>query len=95
MSTEPRPLVFISYSRKDLAFAERLMAALKAHHVRAYLDQHNIAPGEPWKDRLAALIAGDALLTSHPPPNDWARDPIFNLAYRWAAETSLRKLEAA
>lgn len=44
---------------------------------------------------LAALIAGDALLTSHPPPNDWARDPIFNLAYRWAAETSLRKLEAA
>ena len=53
---EQKIKVFISYSRKDLAFAERLVGALNARGFEAYLDKKDIAPGEPWQDRLAQLI---------------------------------------
>jgi len=49
--------VFISYSRKDLAFAEALVASLIARGFEAYLDKKDILPGEPWRERLSALIA--------------------------------------
>jgi hypothetical protein len=49
--------IFISYSRKDAAFALRLVEHLTASGFDAFLDKTDIAPGEPWKDRLAALIA--------------------------------------
>lgn len=49
--------VFISYSRKDAAFAERLRIALDEQGFRAFLDKHDILPGEPWQKRLAGLIA--------------------------------------
>jgi WD40 repeat protein len=48
--------VFISYSRKDLSAAEGLRDRLIADGFSAHLDQHDILPGEPWQDRLAALI---------------------------------------
>lgn len=44
---------------------------------------------------LAALIAGDQLLNAHPPPREWAGNVVFDLAYRWAQEASLRRLAAA
>ena len=50
--------VFISYARKNLATAEPLRDALIEAGFDAYLDIHDIAPGEPWQDRLGALIAG-------------------------------------
>ncbi|MCI4665927.1 MAG: TIR domain-containing protein [Neomegalonema sp.] len=52
-----RGRVFISYSRKDLAAAERLRDELIARGVNAYLDKHDIAPGEPWRERIGKLIA--------------------------------------
>jgi WD40 repeat protein len=48
--------VFISYSRKDTAFADSLVAALLERGFNAYLDKKDIAPGEDWKDRLGKLI---------------------------------------
>ena len=48
--------VFISYSRKDSAFADRLAAALRTRGFEAYLDKKDILPGEPWRERLGALI---------------------------------------
>lgn len=49
--------VFISYSRKDIVFAERICAELQSLDFRAYLDKNDISPGEPWEQRLGALIA--------------------------------------
>ena len=49
--------VFISYSRKDSAMAEELRDALRAAGFNAYLDVHDIDPGEKWKHRLGDLIA--------------------------------------
>jgi WD40 repeat protein len=51
-----RTRVFISYSRKDLDVADRLVVELEAQNFEAYLDKHDILPGEPWHERLHALI---------------------------------------
>lgn len=48
--------VFISYSRKDGAFAGKLCAALIAAGYYAYLDTKDILPGEHWRPRLEDLI---------------------------------------
>jgi hypothetical protein len=48
--------VFLSYSRKDSAFAQELLAALELLGFDAYLDKEDIAPGEPWEERLSNLI---------------------------------------
>lgn len=51
--------VFISYSRKDQAVAERLRRRLtvpRELNIEAYLDTHDIAKGEPWRERLEGLI---------------------------------------
>src|SRR3984893_2607520 len=55
--------IFISYSRVDSTFAEKLCASLAARGFEAFLDKKDILPGEPWKTRLEALIlAADAIV---------------------------------
>lgn len=55
--------VFISYSRKDAAFAQELVAGLKFGGFTPSLDTHDIAPGEDWQARLSRLIEqADTLL---------------------------------
>ena len=49
--------VFLSYSRSDSSFAEKLRQALIQQGFEAYLDKHDIRPGEPWQERLGGLIA--------------------------------------
>lgn len=53
---EQRLKVFVSYSRRDSDFADGLVAALDACGFEAFLDKRDIAPGEPWEDRLGRLI---------------------------------------
>jgi len=48
--------VFISYSRRDGEVAERLRDRLIARGIQAYLDKHDIGPGEDWRGRLGSLI---------------------------------------
>jgi S1-C subfamily serine protease len=48
--------VFVSYSRKDAAFADELVSGLELCGFEAYLDKADIAPGEPWEARLGRLI---------------------------------------
>ena len=60
---EPRKSVFISYSRVDGAFAEKLRGALISRGYEAYLDKEDILPGEPWRARIEGLIlAADAVV---------------------------------
>ena len=49
--------VFISYSRKDLGFTDRLEAALKARGVEPLVDRTEIYAFEEWWKRIEALIA--------------------------------------
>lgn len=47
---------FLSYSREDSEFALELVNALQACGFEAFIDQEDIAPGEPWEERLGGLI---------------------------------------
>ena len=53
---EPKARVFISYSRKDMAFADRLEAALKARGFAPLIDRTEIYAFEDWWKRIEALI---------------------------------------
>jgi WD40 repeat protein len=50
-------LVFLSYARADLDFAEQLAFGLKARGFAVTLDRHAIAGGEEWRTRLQTLVA--------------------------------------
>ena len=55
-SAASRLKVFVSYSRKDATFADELASGLELCGFEAYLDKEDIAPGEPWEQRLGRLI---------------------------------------
>jgi hypothetical protein len=46
----------ISYSRKDMAFADRLEAALKSRGFEPLVDRSDISAFEPWWERIEKLI---------------------------------------
>ena len=48
--------IFISYSRKDAAFADRLEAALKARGFEPLIDREEIYALEDWWQRIEVLI---------------------------------------
>lgn len=48
--------VFISYSRQNLAFVDRLQAALAERDIDAAVDRSEIAKGEEWWKRIEQLI---------------------------------------
>ena len=48
--------VFISYSRKDIAFADKLDAALRARGFEPLIDRTDILAFEEWWKRVEALI---------------------------------------
>jgi WD40 repeat protein len=82
-SPERKTRVFISYSRKDSAFANRLVDALNTRGFEAYLDKNDILPGEAWKDRLKALIlSADAVGVVISP------DSIASPMCAWEVETA-------
>jgi formylglycine-generating enzyme required for sulfatase activity len=53
---EPKARVFISYSRKDMGFADNLEAALKARGFEPLIDRTEIYAFEDWWRRIQALI---------------------------------------
>jgi hypothetical protein len=53
---EPKARIFISYSRRDMAFADRLDGALKARGFEPLIDREEIYAFEDWWKRLQALI---------------------------------------
>ena len=52
----PTARIFISYSRKDMAFADRLEGALKARGFEPLIDRTEIYAFEDWWKRIEALI---------------------------------------
>jgi hypothetical protein len=54
---QPKVKIFISYSRRDMAFADRLEAALKMRGFEPLIDRSEIYAFEDWWLRIEALIA--------------------------------------
>jgi len=55
-SSQARANIFISYSRHDMAFADRLEAGLKARGFAPQIDRTDIYAFEDWWKRIQALI---------------------------------------
>src|SRR5579863_3628882 len=55
-SSEPKARIFISYSRKDMIFADKLEEALKARGFEPLIDRSEIYAFEDWWHRIEALI---------------------------------------
>jgi hypothetical protein len=53
---ESKLTIFISYSRKDMAFADRLEAALKSRGFVPLIDRTEIYAFEDWWQRIQTLI---------------------------------------
>jgi formylglycine-generating enzyme required for sulfatase activity len=53
---KPKAKIFISYSRKDMSFADRFDAALKARGFEPLIDREEIYAFEDWWKRIQALI---------------------------------------
>src|SRR5580693_2780278 len=51
-----KPRIFISYSRRDMAFADRLEATLKARGFVPLIDREEIYAFEDWWKRIENLI---------------------------------------
>ncbi len=48
--------IFISYSKKDVLYAERLVNALKREGFDPWVDVDELGPGTHWQDRLQKQI---------------------------------------
>jgi hypothetical protein len=54
--------VFVSYAHSQHRFAERIVADLRRHRVKVWVDER-LQTGDPWRDEIAKVIAGcDALV---------------------------------
>src|SRR5271168_4371169 len=56
VDAETKARIFISYSRKDVAFVDRLEGALKARGFEPLIDRTEIYAFEDWWGRIEALI---------------------------------------
>jgi tetratricopeptide (TPR) repeat protein len=80
-----RAKVFVSYSRKDTAFARMLVEALTQRGFDPFLDTNDIAPGEPWQERLSGLLAAADTVVFCISPN-WVASPVCG----WELDESAR-----
>lgn len=48
--------VFVSYSRRDVLFADQLVVSLEDRDYVCIIDRHDIAQGEEWRPRIRDLI---------------------------------------
>lgn len=91
ISNETPTRVFISYSRKDAAFADRLVGALRGRRYETLLDREDISGGEAWKERIEGLILqADAVVFVLTP--DSVGSPVCDWETRRAVELGKRLL---
>ena len=80
--------VFVSYSRRDTGFADRLRSALQRRAFDSLLDTEDIAPGEEWQPRLGQLISeADTVVFIISP------DSLRSAVCRWEVEESIRQMK--
>jgi WD40 repeat protein len=56
MQTQPSIKVFVSYARADLAFADKLVAALEAHDIETRIDRRDLPFAREWQDQLVEMV---------------------------------------
>src|SRR5580692_5763172 len=86
--TERKARIFISYSRKDMAFADHLDTALKVRGFEPLIDREEIFAFEDWWKRLQVLISrADTVVFVISPDAVASREALREVEYA----TSLNK----
>ncbi len=52
--------VFISYSRKDIEFAQRLVDRLRTDGIEVWIDWEQLAPGADWQKEIEKGVANSS-----------------------------------
>lgn len=85
----PKIKVFISYSRKDATFADKVEEALKARNFHPLIDRSDIYVFEDWWQRIKNLIVeADTVIFILSP--DYVSSPICNKEIEFAASRNKR-----
>jgi WD40 repeat protein len=80
-----RAKIFISYSRKDIAFVNKLEAALKARAFEPLIDRTEIFAFEDWWKRIEALIGRSDTVVFVLSPDAVSSDvALKEVAHAWA-----------
>ena len=90
-----RQKVFISYSRKDMAFAGRLEAALKARGLEPLIDRTEIYAFEDWWKRIETLIGRADTVVFVLSPDAVASDVALKEVAHAAPSTSVSRQSSA
>lgn len=75
--------IFISYSRTDSSFVDRLEADLKARNFRTWVDRSKLEGGQNWLDMIQRAIDGCQVLLIVLSPEAVISD-FVKMEYRWA-----------
>lgn len=79
-----KPYVFVSYSRQDRAFVEKLTYALSAAGVETWTDVSNIAPGQNWQVEIEQGLLGAKVLlyvaSRHTSASQWIEQELAAFA---------------
>lgn len=77
------PLVFISYSRRDAAFVDRLELSLQRAGYNVWVDRSNLAGGQAWSANIQQAIESCAALVVVASPAA-LRSPAVRREYEYA-----------
>src|ERR1700692_3749900 len=79
---EPKSKICIPYSRRDMAFVDRLEPALKARGFEPLIDRAEIYAFEDWWKRLQTLIArADTVVFVLSPDSIASREAMREVEY--------------
>ena len=79
--------IFISYSRKDIDFAEDLKEKLEAADVKVWTDKSRLVPGEDWRESIDQAIRDSfALITVVTPTAKASEYVTYEWAFAWGIE---------
>ncbi len=75
--------VFISYSRTDSTFVDRLEADLQARNFRMWIDRRKLEGGQVWLDELEKAIERSHIMLVVLPP-EAVQSKYVRMEYRYA-----------
>lgn len=81
----PAPLLFISYSRKDAAFIDRLELSLQSVGFNVWVDRSNLLGGQSWSAEVQQAIEQCAVLVVAVSP-DALRSAAVRREYEYALQ---------
>lgn len=84
--SETQPAIFISYSRTDITFVDRLEADLQARQFRTWVDRRRLEGGLDWLDQIQSAIDQCQMLVLVLSP-DAAQSKYVRMEYRYALGT--------